>query len=121
MGSRTFRINIKGISSLLTPLFVIIITTNLIGLIPYVFSSTSHLLFTLSFRLAANISAGHIVLTLLGAYTITAILSSPSRFIFLFPTEILYILFEIGICLIQAYIFCLLLSLYSDDHPISYK
>lgn len=169
--SRTFRINIKGISSLLTPLFIIIITVNLIGLIPYVFRATRHLLFTLSFgsiiwlriilsaisynpyiftanllpggaplwlnpflvlietlrilfrpitlsfRLAANIRAGHIVLTLLGAYTITAIISSPLSFIFLFPTEILYTLFEVGICLIQAYIFCLLLSLYSDDHP----
>jgi F0F1-type ATP synthase membrane subunit a len=28
-------------------------------------------------------------------------------------------MFESAICLIQSYIFCLLLSLYSDDHSIS--
>ena len=169
--SRTLGTNIKRISSLISPLFILIISVNFIGLLPYVFRSTRHLLFsirfgtvlwlriiisaiqyspttflanllpggaplwlnpflvliettriiarpiTLSLRLAANIRAGHVVLTLLGAYTITTLLSSPIRFIFLFPTEVIYTLFEVGICLIQAYIFCLLLSLYSDDHP----
>nr|QZL13467.1 ATP synthase F0 subunit 6 [Pherusa bengalensis] len=169
--SRTFSVNLKGMMSLLTPLFIMIISVNLMGLLPYVFSSSSHLMFTLSFglvlwlgmimsamvfdpytfaanllpggapmwlnpllvlietisimvrpitlsfRLAANMTAGHIVLTLLGAYTMTAILTSPLASMLLLPTEILYTLFEVGICLIQAYIFCLLLSLYSDDHP----
>lgn len=73
---------------------------------------------TLSFRLAANISAGHIVLALIGTYAATAAISRLINFSILFLIQILYIRFEIGICLIQAYIFCLLLSLYADDHPI---
>jgi len=72
---------------------------------------------TLSFRLAANISAGHIVLTLIGTYAATALIISPIRFIVLVIIQIGYIIFELGICLIQRYIFCLLLRLYADDHP----
>jgi F0F1-type ATP synthase membrane subunit a len=34
----------------------------------------------------------------------------------LFIIQVGYIMFEIGICFIQRYIFCLLLSLYRDDH-----
>lgn len=71
---------------------------------------------TLSFRLAANIRAGHIVLGLVGIYRASALFSSTISAISLISIQILYIIFEIGICLIQAYIFCLLLSLYSDDH-----
>ena len=74
---------------------------------------------TLSFRLAANMTAGHIVLTLIRIYLAYRIFTLSS---FLSITLILiqtgYIMFEIGICLIQAFIFCLLLSLYSDDHPV---
>lgn len=72
---------------------------------------------TLSFRLAANIRAGHIVLTLIGTYCAASVFSSSIRLIALFFTQIGYIIFELGICLIQSYIFCLLLSLYRDDHP----
>src|ERR1043165_1298380 len=71
---------------------------------------------TLSFRLAANIRAGHIVLRLIGIYCASAWFSSLTTTIFLTISAIGYILFEVAICLIQAYIFCLLLSLYSDDH-----
>ncbi len=72
---------------------------------------------TLSFRLAANITAGHIVLTLIGVYGRAAIFNSAFSFIFLLSLQSFYILFELAICLIQAFIFCLLLSLYSEDHP----
>ena len=71
---------------------------------------------TLSFRLAANMTAGHIVLTLIRLYCVGAIFSSTSSFLFLLTLSRGYIAFELAICLIQAYIFCLLLSLYSDDH-----
>lgn len=71
---------------------------------------------TLSFRLAANIRAGHIVLGLIGIYSASAIIIRTTNFIFLISLQTFYILFEFGICLIQAYIFCLLLSLYADDH-----
>ncbi len=73
---------------------------------------------TLSFRLAANITAGHVVLGLLGSYVRFSLCSSPmalSSWLSLI-TQAGYIGFELGICLIQAYIFCLLLTLYSDEH-----
>lgn len=169
--SRTFRNLITSSHHFLTALFIILISINLIGLLPYVFSSTRHLLFTLrlglpiwlaliissiknspsyfaasllpsgapdwlnpflvlietarillrpitlSFRLAANMRAGHVVLTLAGIYaTFFILINSPFPIISFFLFQLLYILFEVGICLIQAYIFCLLLSLYSDDH-----
>jgi ATP synthase subunit 6 len=71
---------------------------------------------TLSFRLAANISAGHIVLGLVGIYAAAAITSSLLSTTLFILLSAGYILFEVAICLIQAYIFCLLLSLYRDDH-----
>jgi ATP synthase subunit 6 len=74
---------------------------------------------TLSFRLAANISAGHIVLALIGAYSRTILFSSIYLILLFIIFQIGYIMFESAICLIQSYIFCLLLSLYSDDHSIS--
>lgn len=71
---------------------------------------------TLSFRLAANIRAGHIVLTLIGTYCAASMFSSVVGLIVLFIIQVGYIIFEIGICFIQRYIFCLLLRLYRDDH-----
>lgn len=168
--TRTFISNIKGLRQTVTALFFSIITINLIGLIPYFFRTSSHLIFTLifglplwlsiiisrfaksikksiahflpdgapdwlnpflvliettrvtvrpmtlSFRLAANIRAGHIVLSLIGIYCAAAWFTSYTGLLLLITTTIGYILFEVAICLIQAYIFCLLLSLYSDDH-----
>lgn len=71
---------------------------------------------TLSFRLAANIRAGHIVLGLIRIYASAAIISNIAAATILSITALGYILFEIAICLIQAYIFCLLLSLYANEH-----
>jgi ATP synthase subunit 6 len=71
---------------------------------------------TLSFRLTANITAGHVILRLIGTYTASAICTRLISFSLLLICQIGYIIFEIGICLIQAYIFCLLLTLYTDDH-----
>ena len=73
---------------------------------------------TLSFRLAANISAGHIVLTLIRVYLVFSVfMLGRGVSVFLLFVEVGYTLFEFGICIIQAYIFCLLLSLYTEDHP----
>jgi len=172
--NRTLSSHLKGLNEIITSLFIIIILINLVGLVPYSFRTSSHLIFTLaiglplwisiilsrltkfpkifiahflpdgapdwlnpflvliettritvrpltlSFRLAANISAGHIVLGLLGLYSATALFSSVTASILLISTGIGYILFEVAICIIQAYIFCLLLSLYSDDHTHSH-
>lgn len=168
--ARTLSSSLKGITFIVSSTFILIISLNLIGLVPYCFSLSSHLIITLSlglplwlrliisrlifkpkattahflpdgapdwlnpfliliesssalvrpltlsFRLAANITAGHIVLSLLGIYISAALFTSTlSRFILLL-TSSFYILFEIAICIIQAYIFCLLVSLYRDDH-----
>uniref|UniRef100_UPI0030E027DB ATP synthase F0 subunit 6 n=1 Tax=Micronephthys minuta TaxID=1037237 RepID=UPI0030E027DB len=169
--TRTFGNHLKGFSFLISSLFLFLITTNLLGLIPYVFSASSHLLMsltlglplwfslimtsvtwspssfaahllpagapswlnpflvlietistclrpiTLSVRLAANMSAGHIVLGLMAIYMSSSLFNPSWSLVLLLITQIFYTLFEVGICLIQAYIFCLLLTLYSDDHP----
>nr|YP_010713455.1 ATP synthase F0 subunit 6 [Batracobdella cancricola]WDA96156.1 ATP synthase F0 subunit 6 [Batracobdella cancricola] len=167
---RTKSMGIKGYSIIVSSLFILFIFINLMGMIPYSFSISTHLIFTLSlgfplwltiisssltnnkkefiasllpngapdwlnpflvlietisimvrpltlsFRLAANMSAGHIVLGLLGMYMSAAINTSTMSSILLLMLSTGYILFEFAICLIQAYIFCLLLSLYTDDH-----
>lgn len=168
--SSTKRINIKGLPHLFTSVFLILITLNLRGIIPYIFRYTSHLVITLNirfiiwraiiistfiydfksstahllprgapqwlnfflvfietirtlvrpltlaFRLAANIRAGHIVISLIGIYLSVFIFKFNLTTLSLIITHFVYFLFELGICMIQAYIFCLLLTLYSDDH-----
>jgi len=168
--SRTNSSYIKGLSTILSSIFILLIFINLSGLNPYTLSLSSHLIFTLlfglptwiliiissatykpkafvahflpdgapawlnpfliliettritvrpltlSFRLAANIRAGHIVLRLINLYTAPAAVLLTVARVFLLLTSLGYLLFEIAICLIQAYIFCLLLSLYSNDH-----
>lgn len=71
----------------------------------------------LAFRLTANIRAGHIILTLISDYLTVALFSSSitSRAILIFITAF-YTLVEVGICLLQAYIFCLLIALYTTEH-----
>nr|YP_009164265.1 ATP synthase F0 subunit 6 [Amynthas longisiphonus]AIR76362.1 ATP synthase F0 subunit 6 [Amynthas longisiphonus] len=167
---RTFSYSLSGSSSIISSTFIILILINLMGVIPYTFSTSSHLIFTLalgfpmwlsfilsstsykpkktvahllpdgapdwlnpflviiettsivvrpltlSFRLAANMSAGHIVLSLVGIYCASAWFTSMFGTTMLIMTTLGYMLFEFAICLIQAYIFCLLLSMYSDDH-----
>ena len=68
---------------------------------------------TLRFRLAANITAGHIVISLITSFSISTNIKTFLLYIIIIN---IYILFELIICLIQAYIFCLLISLYSNDH-----
>nr|ARK18655.1 ATP synthase F0 subunit 6 [Varioconus guinaicus] len=169
---RSFGLNMAGFINLITGLFLFLILMNMSGLIPYVFSTTSHLAvsltlglplwltlivsavvynpgsvvagllptgapaplnpflvlietvsimvrpITLSVRLTANMSAGHIVLTLIGNYLTAGLFVSSFFSIFLLLLiQVLYTVFEFGISLIQAYIFCLLITLYSDEHP----
>ena len=163
---------ILGFPLVLVSLFIIILGFNLVGLIPYVLSTTSHLIFnfsvgivlwaalivlgiwhnfysfaghllpsgapaslspflilvecvrilvrpvTLAVRLAANMRAGHIIFTLVGN---TVIMPSSSGILFLLFdflwwafVMVGYIFFEAAICLVQAYIFVLLTSMYSE-------
>uniref|UniRef100_A0AB39CBY0 ATP synthase subunit a n=1 Tax=Bursa sp. TaxID=3160658 RepID=A0AB39CBY0_9CAEN len=169
---RSFGLNMGGFINIISGLFLFLIIMNLSGLIPYVFSPTSHLAvslslglplwlslivsaiffnpssvvagllpmgapaplnpflviietvsimvrpITLSVRLTANMSAGHIVLTLIGNYLTTSFfMSSIFSMLMLLSIQVFYTIFEFGISLIQAYIFCLLITLYSDEHP----
>nr|ANZ03434.1 ATP synthase F0 subunit 6 [Viana regina] len=161
---------IKGFNLFLVSLFCFLFFLNLIGLVPYTFSVSSHLVLTLSLslpawsalvlssvfnnvkialghflpvgtpsslvvfmvlvetvsvfirpltlalRLVANMGTGHIILGLIGAFL------SSSMFFFGYSGFILglvqvgYSLVEFGVSFIQAYIFMLLLSLYSEEH-----
>merc|ERR1711872_483647 len=140
--SRTVGKNIRGFSIFLVSLFISLIIVNLSGWVLNPAYAAAHLLptgapnslgpalilietiriflrpITLSVRLAANISAGHLILGLIRSYLSAGLFtySSLTKLIVIF-IEAGYFLFEVGICLIQAYVFCLLLSLYSDEHP----
>lgn len=162
---------IPGIPLFLTSLFIMIITLNISGLLPYTFTSSAHLAvtlplalslwagliitgisnspakvlgalipkgapdflapflvlveslrtlirpLTLAFRLTANICAGHLILTVVGTL-LTPIIISPGLATIptLFGHMALFTL-EIAVCLIQAYVFTLLLTLYAEEHP----
>nr|YP_010610776.1 ATP synthase F0 subunit 6 [Argonauta argo]WAP91596.1 ATP synthase F0 subunit 6 [Argonauta argo] len=169
--TRSFSNNLGGFSLITSSLFLMIINFNLLGLIPYVFSTTSHLSMslslsfplwlsmiissyykdpysslasmlpsgtpiflipflpliefmsimvqplTLAIRIAANISAGHIILTLIGDFLVMSMINMSffsSSLVLMIQTG--YFMFEIGIAIIQGYIFSLLITLYSDNH-----
>nr|YP_010977218.1 ATP synthase F0 subunit 6 [Siboglinum plumosum]WNZ34605.1 ATP synthase F0 subunit 6 [Siboglinum plumosum] len=161
---------LKSFNLMMASLFFLLICLNLLGLTPYMFSISSHLIFsltlsiplwlsllissfslsskksaahllpsgapswlnpflvtiettsilvrplTLAFRLAANMSAGHIILILVSSYLASNMFMFHFSFFFLLMIQMSYFLFEIAISLIQAFIFCLLLTLYSNDH-----
>nr|YP_009057600.1 ATP synthase F0 subunit 6 [Gononemertes parasita]AGZ63900.1 ATP synthase F0 subunit 6 [Gononemertes parasita] len=164
---------LRGFSFFISFFFLFLIIVNFLGLVPYVFSVTSHLVITfslavpiwlsllfssfffspsvffshflpvgapsllnpflvlvetvsisvrpitLSVRLAANMGAGHIVIGLTGTYLSGAIVTfDVSSVVLLFLIEGFYFIFEFGICIVQGYIFSLLLVLYSDEHSL---
>jgi len=157
---------IKGRTLIFISLFSIIIINNFIGLFPFIFTRSRHILITLSLalplwlsfiiygwlnntthilahlvpqgtppilipfivcietirnfirpgtlaiRLAANIIAGHLLLTLLGntGPSISIILIN-----FLLITQILLLLLESAVAIIQSYVFTVLRTLYSRE------
>lgn len=68
---------------------------------------------TLSFRLAANITAGHVILGLLCASCLSLTIES-HLYCIIFP--VVYSMFEIIICFVQAYVFMVLIIIYSNDY-----
>jgi F0F1-type ATP synthase membrane subunit a len=68
----------------------------------------------LAVRLTANLTTGHILIGLLGVAFTKANMTSE---IIILIVGIFYFLFELAVCVIQAYIFTLLPSLYIDEHP----
>lgn len=73
---------------------------------------------TLTVRLIANISAGHIVLSLIANVLSRLNFSSISTVLII---SVGYNIFEVFVCFIQAYIFTLLLKLYSAEHPFKWS
>nr|YP_010625990.1 ATP synthase F0 subunit 6 [Negha inflata]WBK02736.1 ATP synthase F0 subunit 6 [Negha inflata] len=154
------------ISIIFTSLFIFIMFNNLLGLFPYIFTSSSHMNFTLSLalplwisfmiygwlnhtnhmfthlvpqgtpnvlmpfmvcietisniirpgtlaiRLAANMIAGHLLLTLLGN---TGSSMSTLMIYLLLITQILLLTLEFAVSIIQAYVFSVLSTLYSSE------
>lgn len=147
-------------------IFSFLFLNNVIGLIPYVFTGTSHisvtfslaLIFWVSFmlwgwinnsvhmfthlvpqgtpsalmifivlietvsniirpvtlrvRLAANIIAGHLLLTLLGDLIVQL---GPLLSFGVFPVDLLLIVLELAVAMIQSYVFLVLVSLYARE------
>nr|YP_003359514.1 ATP synthase F0 subunit 6 [Gandalfus yunohana]ACC62348.1 ATP synthase F0 subunit 6 [Gandalfus yunohana] len=155
-----------GVSILFIALFSLIVFNNSLGLLPYVFTSSSHMVMTLSLslplwvtlmifgwvnhtkhmfahlvpqgtpfalmpfmvlietisniirpgtlavRLAANMIAGHLLLTLLGSTGPS--LSSSILFILIF-SQILLLILESAVAIIQSYVFAVLSTLYTSE------
>nr|WOR81113.1 ATP synthase F0 subunit 6 [Anaspides driesseni] len=155
-----------GVSIIFISLFYLILYNNFLGLLPYVFTSSSHMALTLSLafplwlafmvfgwynntqhmlshmvpqgtpsllmpfmvlietisniirpgtlaiRLAANMIAGHLLLTLLGN---TGSLMSLSILSFLIFAQILLLTLEAAVAIIQSYVFAVLSTLYASE------
>nr|YP_009995250.1 ATP synthase F0 subunit 6 [Ochthebius puncticollis]QNP09640.1 ATP synthase F0 subunit 6 [Ochthebius puncticollis] len=157
---------IKGATLIFISLFSIILFNNFLGLFPYIFTSTSHLILTLSLamplwlsfmiygwinntthmfahlvpqgtppilmpfmvcietisniirpgtlavRLAANMIAGHLLMTLLGN---TGPSMSMLMINLLIIIQLLLLLLESAVAIIQSYVFAILSTLYSSE------
>ena len=94
----------RGIPSWLAPLLIVI------EILSFLIRPLS-----LSIRLFANMLAGHILLYILGSATlILGILPALASFFFILA----FLILELGIALLQAYVFTILLCIYLSD---SYK
>nr|ADO60501.1 ATP synthase F0 subunit 6 [Eulichas sp. BMNH 840452] len=156
----------KGSTLMFISLFSLIMFNNFLGLFPYIFTSTSHMVLTLSLalplwisfmvfgwinntihmfahlvpqgtppvlmpfmvcietisnvirpgtlaiRLAANMIAGHLLLTLLGN---TGPSLSMIMINLLIITQILLLILESAVAIIQSYVFAVLTTLYSSE------
>jgi len=69
---------------------------------------------TIRIRVVANITAGHLLLHLLSSFTLIIILVPGFVFILLFLIFFL-VCMELGVALIQSYIFSTLIALYSRE------
>nr|WOR81152.1 ATP synthase F0 subunit 6 [Micraspides sp.] len=155
-----------GVSFLFINIFLFIMFNNLLGLVPYIFTSSSHMSMTLSLalpfwvsfmmfgwlnnsffmlthlvpqntppllmpfmviietisniirpgtlaiRLAANMIAGHLLLSLLGN---TGPSLQTSILFILLITQILLLILETAVAIIQSYVFAVLTSLYASE------
>nr|ACY56445.1 ATPase subunit 6 [Equus caballus] len=70
----------------------------------------------LAVRLTANITAGHLLMHLIGGATLALMNISPSTALITFIILILLTILEFAVAMIQAYVFTLLVSLYLHDN-----
>nr|YP_010400432.1 ATP synthase F0 subunit 6 [Nesolagus timminsi]UQS76161.1 ATP synthase F0 subunit 6 [Nesolagus timminsi] len=70
----------------------------------------------LAVRLTANITAGHLLMHLIGGAALALISISPATAMITFIILILLTILEFAVALIQAYVFTLLVSLYLHDN-----
>uniref|UniRef100_A0A8C0DNR3 ATP synthase F(0) complex subunit a n=1 Tax=Balaenoptera musculus TaxID=9771 RepID=A0A8C0DNR3_BALMU len=70
----------------------------------------------LAVRLTANITAGHLLIHLIGETTLVLISTSLFTAIITFTILALLTILEFAVALIQAYVFTLLVSLYLHDN-----
>nr|UZP46682.1 ATP synthase F0 subunit 6 [Hylopetes phayrei] len=70
----------------------------------------------LAVRLTANITAGHLLMHLIGGATLVLTSISPPTAMITFIVLILLTVLEFAVALIQAYVFTLLVSLYLHDN-----
>nr|ACY56469.1 ATPase subunit 6 [Equus caballus]AFA37298.1 ATP synthase F0 subunit 6 [Equus caballus] len=70
----------------------------------------------LAVRLTANITAGHLLMHLIGGATLALMSISPSTALITFIILILLTILEFAVAMIQAYVFTLLMSLYLHDN-----
>nr|YP_009643458.1 ATP synthase F0 subunit 6 [Euscopus rufipes]APO08888.1 ATP synthase F0 subunit 6 [Euscopus rufipes] len=155
----------KGLILIPMSLFTFIMINNIMGLLPYIFTSSSHMMFTLTLafplwlslmiygwinntkymlahlvpvgtpnllmpfmviietlsnmirpgalavRLMANMIAGHLLMSLLGNNTTTMNINLP----IIFLIQMLLMLFETAVSIIQAYVFSILMTLYTSE------
>nr|YP_009511966.1 ATP synthase F0 subunit 6 [Aristaeomorpha foliacea]AXI97893.1 ATP synthase F0 subunit 6 [Aristaeomorpha foliacea] len=155
-----------GATIIFISLFSLIVFNNFLGLLPYIFTSTSHLVMTLALalplwiafmifgwinhtqhmfahlvpqgtpsalmpfmvlietisnvirpgtlavRLAANMIAGHLLLTLLGS---TGPSLSTTLVSFLILSQVLLLILESAVAVIQSYVFAVLSTLYASE------
>nr|YP_006702490.1 ATP synthase F0 subunit 6 [Uropsilus sp. 1 FT-2014]AFL65625.1 ATPase subunit 6 [Uropsilus sp. 1 FT-2014] len=70
----------------------------------------------LAVRLTANITAGHLLIHLIGGATLALMSISPTTAAITFIILVLLTILEFAVALIQAYVFTLLVSLYLHDN-----
>lgn len=70
----------------------------------------------LAVRLTANITAGHLLIHLIGGATLALISISTTTALITFTILILLTILEFAVAIIQAYVFTLLVSLYLHDN-----
>nr|YP_009184496.1 ATP synthase F0 subunit 6 [Tolypeutes matacus]ALO62583.1 ATP synthase F0 subunit 6 [Tolypeutes matacus]ANF03856.1 ATP synthase F0 subunit 6 [Tolypeutes matacus] len=70
----------------------------------------------LAIRLTANITAGHLLIHLIGGATLVLMSISPTTASITFIILVLLTILEFAVALIQAYVFTLLVSLYLHDN-----